>query len=204
MKRFLAGVLLALTAVLVYRSCAGDGQEASKIREESSLIQSRIDQVAKLVVTEGHYAEVYTYEDSRDLLGSLWSARKRALVVVNARATVSYDLKQLTYRLDPEARTLHILEIPEAEIDIYPELSYYDVTADYLNPFGAADYNTIKNRVSASIRKKVEASSLRGNARGRLLEELSGFWVLTRSMGWTLTYRDRPLDSLPGPGFFLD
>lgn len=204
MRRFIAGVLLALAAVFIYRSCRQESDRTSELKEQSALIQRQIEQVSKLVVTEGHFAEVYTYEDSRELLGSLLSARKRALVVVNARASVSYDLDRLSYRLDPETRTLHIQAIPQPEITIVPDIHYYDVSADYLNPFGAEDYNAIKTRVTARIRKQVEASSLRSNARNRLLSELAEFWVLTRSMGWKLTYRDQPVDAVPDPGILRD
>ncbi len=200
MKRFIAGVLLALAAVLIYRSCRQESERESVLQEQSRLIQKQVEQVSKLIVTEGHFAEVFTYEDSRELFGSLLSARKRALVVVNARATVAYDLGGLTYRLDPETRTLHLLHIPDPEIVIVPDIEYYDVTADFLNPFEAEDYNAIKDRVTERIRSQVETSTLRSNAQNRLLSELAEFWVLTRSMGWQLTYQERALDSLPGPG----
>ena len=54
------------------------------------------------------------------------------------------------------------------------------------------------------IRSQVEASTLRSNAQNRLLSELAEFWVLTRSMGWQLTYRERLLDTVPGPGVLRD
>lgn len=204
MKKFIAGVLLTLAAVLIYRSCREESNRTSQLQQQSMLIQEQIEQVSKLIVTEGHFAEVYTYEDSRELFGSLVSARKRALVVVNARATVAYDLEGLSYRLDTDTRTLHLLHIPEPEISIVPDIEYYDVTADFLNPFGAEDYNAIKDRVGERLRAQVEASSLRSNAQNRLLSELAEFWVLTRSMGWQLTYRERLLDSVPGPGVLRD
>ena len=195
---------MALAAVLIFRSCREESLEAARIAEESALIQTQIEQVAKLVVTEGHFAEVYTYEDSRELFGSLISARKKALVVVNAEASVSYDLSRLEYRLDPESKTLEVVRIPEPEIGIHPEIKYYDVSADYLNPFGAEDYNAIQERVSGSIRQKVAASGLMENAQNRLLSELAEFYALTRSMGWTLVYHGKALDTQPGPELFMD
>ncbi len=195
---------MALAAVLIFRSCREDSMETARITEESALIQSQIEQVAKLVVTEGHFSEVYTYEDSRELFGSLISARKKALVVVNAEASVSYDLSRLEYRLDPETKTLEVVRVPEPEVAINPEIKYYDVSADYLNPFGAEDYNAIQDRVSGSIREKVEASGLMENAQNRLLSELAEFYALTRSMGWTLVYHGRALDAQPGPELLRD
>lgn len=159
------------------------------------LIQQQIENVSKLIVTEGHFAEVYTYEDSQQLFGPLVTAHKKALVVVNADVTIAYDLRKIEFELQPESKTLLIKSIPEPEINISPDFEYYDVRADYLNPFDAADYNKIKNRVNASLMKKVEASSLKSNAENRLLSELSKFQILTSTMGWTLSYSD--------PGFRL-
>ncbi|SFR40027.1 Protein of unknown function [Robiginitalea myxolifaciens] len=199
MKRFLAGVIITLGVILIYRSCTEDAMEQQTIREESRLIEKEISQVSKLIVTEGHFAEVYSYEDSRELFGALLSAKKKALVVVNAQASISYDLKQLTYELDPETKTLRIVRIPEPEIAIRPELEYYDVTADYLNPFGAEDYNAIKDRVNNSIEEKILRSGLKENAQNRLLTELAGFFALSRELGWTVVYGDDLSGVLPPP-----
>jgi len=190
MKRVLIGALVTLTMVFVFRSCVDSNKEKAILEENSMLIQEQIKNVSKLVVTEGHFAEVYNYKDSQELFGPLITANKKALVVVNAEVTVGYDLSKLTFEVDEEAKILYIIQIPEPEIKINPDFEYYDVTADYLNPFKAEDYNTIKKNIRASLLKKVEASSLKSNAKNRLLSELSKFYVLTNSMGWSLEYNE--------------
>ena len=204
MKRILAGFAICLALVLIYRSWEWTGKGEARVQSESALIASQIEQVSKLVVTEGHFAEVFSYADSRELFGPFFTADKRALVVVNARATVSYDLSALTYRLDSVTRTLYIEEIPEPEIRIDPDIEYYDVSADYFNPFEAEDYNRVKSKVIASIEKKIENSTLKSNARNRLLSELAEFYVLTRSLGWTLVYKNQKLETLPSRDLLLD
>lgn len=158
------------------------------------LIQQQIANVSKLVVAEGHFAEVYNYKDSKALLGPMFTADKKALVVVNAYATVSYDISQVEFEIDEESKTLYVKSIPEAEVKINPDFEYYDVTADYLNQFDAADYNKIKKTVKASLMKKVEGSALRTNAENRLISELQKFYILTNSMGWTLVYNNKVID----------
>jgi len=190
MKRVFAGILITLAGVFIFRSCTEDKKEKSILEENSMLIQQQIDNVSKLVVTEGHFAEVYNYKDSKQLLGYLIEADKKALVVVNAEVTVAYDLSKIEFEVVTEAKTLRIKSIPEPEVKINPDFEYYDVTADYLNQFDAADYNKIKKNVNASLMKKVEASSLKSNAQNRLISELQKFYILTNSMGWTLLYND--------------
>ncbi len=188
MKRVLIGALLTLAVVLVFRFFSEEKKEKAILQENSMLIQQQIKNVSKLIVAEGHFAEVYNYKDSQELFGPFLTANKKALVVVNAEVTVGYDLSRLTFEVDEEAKIVYIKEIPEPEIKINPDFEYYDVSADYLNPFKAEDYNRIKKNIRASLLKKVEASSLKSNAKNRLLSELSKFYVLTNSMGWTLQH----------------
>lgn len=198
MKKFIAGVIITLAIVFIVRSCNDGKVDKSILQENSMLIQQEITNVSKLIVTEGHFAEVYNYKDSKELFGQLLRAEKKALVVVNADVTVAYDLSQIDFEIDEATKTVKINSIPEAEIKLNPDFEYYDVTADYLNQFDAADYNKIKESVNASLMKKVEASSLRSNAENRLISELQKFYILTNSMGWRLTYQEQTIESLEG------
>lgn len=198
MKKILIGVLITLAAVLVYRSCSENREENSILQENSMLIQEQIDNVSKLIVTEGHFAEVYNYKDSKAVFGPLVSANKKALVVVNADVTVAYDLSKIDFEVDDAAKTLRIKSIPDPEIKISPDFDYYDVTSDYLNMFDASDYNKIKKNVKASMMKKVERSSLIKNAENRLISELQKFYILTNSMGWTLEYDGQTVEQDSG------
>ena len=198
MRKFVAGVLITLAIVFIVRSCNDGNEDKSILEENSMLIQQEITNVSKLIVTEGHFSEVYNYKDSKELFGPLLRAEKKALVVVNADVTVAYDLSLINFEIDEATKTVKINSIPEAEIKLYPDFEYYDVTADYLNQFDAADYNKIKKTVKASLIKKVEASSLRSNAENRLISELQKFYILTNSMGWRLTYQDQTIESLEG------
>lgn len=195
MKNIVIGVVLALAAVLIFRSCSEERKKDSILEENSMLIQEQVNNVAKLIVTEGHFAQVYNYKDSQQLFGPLITAHKKALVVVNAEVTVAYDLSKINFEVDKDSKTLYIRSIPEAEVKIYPDFEYYDVTADFLNQFNAGDYNKIKKNVNASLMKKIEISSIRSNAENRLMSELSKFLVLTNTMGWTLVYGDTAISN---------
>ncbi|MCJ7465506.1 MAG: DUF4230 domain-containing protein [Maribacter sp.] len=191
MKKILAGALITLAGILIFRSCWDDKQNKSILEENTMLIQKQIENVSKLIVTEGHFAEVYNYKDSQQLFGPFITARKKALVVVNAEVTVSYDLSKIVFEVNKDAKTLSIQSLPKPEIKINPDIEYYDVTADYLNQFNAQDYNKIKKNINASLLKKVQASSLERNAESRLLSELSKFYILTNTLGWKLVYNER-------------
>jgi hypothetical protein len=193
MKKVLIGVVTALAVFFILQTCNDEKESKAILKESSMLIQQQIDNVSKLIVSEGHFAEVYNYKDSKELFGPLITADKKALVVVNAEVFIAYDLAKINFELDEANKTLRISSIPEPEIKLNPDFEYYDVTADYLNPFDAGDYNKIKHNVKTSLLKKIETSTLKTNAKNRLLSELQKFYILTNSMGWVLVYEDVPI-----------
>ena len=194
MRNLLYVLILVLMVMFGYRYFFND-KEQTVLHENSALIQEQIRNVSKLVVTEGHFSQVFTYKNSKAVFANLVNVEKKALVVVNADVTVSYDLSQIEYELDESTKTLRILSIPKEEIKISPDFEYYDVTADFLNPFKAEDYNKIKDKVNAQLMKKIEASNLKSNAQNRLISELSKFYILTSSLGWTLQYEGNSIKS---------
>lgn len=193
MKKFLFGVILTIAIVLGYKQCTADSTVV--INNSSGLIQEQLKNVSKLVVFEGHFSEVFNYENSKEIFGDYLTAEKKAIVIVNAQVSISYNLKELEYDLDETTKTLKITKIPDYEISINPDLEYYDIQEDFLNQFEAEDYNSIKKTVNTSLSQKIEKSTLVTNAQNRLISELAKFYILTESMGWTLIYNEKELKS---------
>ena len=188
MRKIIVAVCLTLLVVFVINECTN--KQETEVKEHTALIQQQIKNVGKLVVTEGHFSEVFSYKNSKAVFGDLIEVEKKALVVVNAEVTVAYDLSKIEYQVDEANKILTITYIPKEEIKVSPDLEYYDVQADFLNPFEAKDYNAIKETVKKQLAKKIENSNLKTNAKNRLISELSKFYILTNSLGWTLKYND--------------
>jgi hypothetical protein len=193
MRNILFGIVITLVLVFGLRYCEHNKENRERLEADTAMIQKQLKNVGKLVVTEGTYAQVFSYEDSKKFYFDVLSARKKALVVVNAEASISYDLSLVETHVDEATKTVTITAIPKPELSINPNIEYYDVTQDYLNQFEASDYNKIKKRVEASLRKKIEASELKTNAQNRLISELQKIYILTNSMGWTLRYQGEPI-----------
>ncbi len=159
------------------------------------MIQVQIKNVGKLVVTEGHFAEVLTYKDKKETYIPGLSFDKKALVVINADVTVGFDLSKVTYDIDAKNKVLTITNIPKEEIKISPDFKYYDTESSTFNEFTGEDYNKINKIARANLAKKIEKSTLKTNAQNRLLSELSKMLILTNSMGWTLSYKGNVVKS---------
>ncbi|MFC0602976.1 DUF4230 domain-containing protein [Winogradskyella pulchriflava] len=200
MRKILFGVIVTLGILFTFKYCGDKKEDKIVLQENTALIQEQIKNVGKLVITEGHFSEVFTYKNSKAVFADLLEAKKQAIVIVNADVTIGYDLSKIEYEVDELTKTLRIKNIPKEEIKISPDFEYYDIQADFLNQFEAKDYNEIKEIVNKSLMKKIEASDLKLNAQNRLISELSKFLILTNSLGWTLEYNQTPVESLEGIG----
>ena len=195
MRKTLFGVIITLVVLFTFKYCGDKKEERITLKENTALIKEQVKNVGKLVVTEGHFSEVFTYKNSKAIFGDFLEAEKRAIVIVNADVTIGYDLSLIEYEVDELTKTLRIVSIPKEEIKISPDYEYYDIQADFLNQFEAKDYNQIKETVNKSLMKKIEASDLKSNAQNRLISELAKFYILTNSLGWTLEYNENPIES---------
>lgn len=195
MRKILLLVIVVIIGFIVYQYFEDQQKDRDELIESTGLIQKQIKNVGKLVVTEGNFAQVFSYKDSKKFYIDLLSARKKALIIVNADVSISYDLSKLKTEIDSKSKTVTITYIPEEEISINPNIQYYDVTQDYLNQFEAEDYNNIQKRIKKSISEKIEKSNLKSNAKNRLISELQKIYILTNTMGWTLEYNGNKIES---------
>ncbi len=162
--------------------------ETSTVEYDTALIQEQIKNVGKLVVTEGHFSQVMTYKDKKETYIPGLTFDKKALVVINAEVAVSFDLSKVKYDIDAKNQTVTITNIPKEEIKISPDIKYYDTESSTFNEFTGDDYNKINKIVKANLAKKIEKSSLKSNAKNRLISELSKILIVTNTMGWKLKY----------------
>ncbi|HOZ74935.1 MAG TPA: DUF4230 domain-containing protein [Flavobacterium sp.] len=194
LKKILILIVGTIATILLFRYCEFK-KDSESTEYNTNLIQQQIVNVGKLVVTEGHFAQVLTYKDQDDYFAGMLSFKKKALLVVNADVTVSYDLRQVKYDIDEKNKTITILNIPKEEIKISPDIKFYDVEQSKFNAFTGEDYNKINASVRKSLAKKIDQSTLKTNAQNRLVSELSKVLILTNSMGWTLKYEGKTIQS---------
>lgn len=188
-------LIFIVVGFVVFKKCTADKGSTTTTEYNTNLIQQQIKNVGKLIVTEGHYTQVMTYKDQQKYLMNLLTFEKKALIVINADVTVAYDLRQIEYDIDEKNKTITILNIPKEEIKISPDIQFYDVDQSRMNPFTGDDYNKINKKVKEDLARKIETSTLKSNAKNRLVSELSKILILTNSMGWKLQYENTVLEN---------
>jgi hypothetical protein len=193
-RKWILLLLVALVLFFGYKYFSSKG-DTSVVEYDTALIQQQIKNVGKLVVTEGHFAEVITYKDSKKYMGDLLSFEKKAIVVINADVTVSFDLSKMKYDIDSINKVITVVEIPKEEIKIAPDFKYYNTESSTFNEFTGEDYNKINKIARANLAKKIQASTLKTNAKNRLLSELNSLFIVTKNLGWTMKYKDEIITS---------
>ena len=119
---------------------------------DSSFVVQEVKGVGKLVVQEGYFSDVLSYADTQKYYSDWIAFDKKALVLIKAKALLSYDLRTTDFVFDAENKKVTIIRLPEPELEILPELEYYDIQQDFFNPFSAKDYNTCLLYTSPSPR----------------------------------------------------
>ncbi|WP_281237798.1 DUF4230 domain-containing protein [Flavobacterium praedii] len=195
LKKIIVGAIVVVVIILAFKFCEFKKEDDSTLDYNTNLIQQQIVNVGKLVVTEGHFSEVLTYKNQQKYMMDILSFEKKALIIVNADVTVSYDLHQMKYDIDEANKTITILSIPKEEIKISPDIKFYDVEQSQMNPFTGDDYNKINKSVKVNLAKKIEKSTLKSNAQNRLISELSKILILTNTMGWKLQYEGKVIEN---------
>lgn len=193
-RKWIILILAGLVLFFGYKYFSSKG-DTSVVEYDTALIQEQIKNVGKLVVTEGHFAEVITYKDSKKYLGNFISFEKKAIVVINADVTVSFDLSKMKYDIDSINKIITVIEIPKEEIKIAPDFKYYNTESSTFNEFTGEDYNKINKIARANLSKKIQASTLKTNAKNRLLSELNSLFIVTKNLGWTMKYKDEVITS---------
>lgn len=155
-----------------------------------------IEHASKLVVAEGNFSHIYTYKDSKKYFGDLIKFDKKAVLLINAKAIVSYDMKKLKIQTESDKKTIIIQEVPTAEIQIIPDIKYYDLMDSSFNRFEGTDLNKVREKALEELRKEVTHSGLKKQARERLSIELGKIYLLSKIYGWKIIDKAEILTSL--------
>ncbi|WP_353779632.1 DUF4230 domain-containing protein [Winogradskyella sp. 3972H.M.0a.05] len=179
------GVLASLGVVTYLKSL----KRQSLINSQSVILLDKIKNVCKFITVEGDFAEIYHYEDVKEKFLKLISSKKKALVVVNAKAHVGYDLSKIQLRADKDSKTIFLNHFPQPEIlSIETDLNYYDKKDGYFNKFEANDLTELHQEAKGHIEAKIPESGLIEAAQKEALQTISLMENIVETIGWQLDY----------------
>ena len=178
-------ILVTLGIVTIYR------QWRSKriTNAQSLLLLDKVKRVCKFITVEGDFAEIYHYEDVKEKFLKLISSKKKAIVVINAKAHVGFDFSKVKMATNTKTKTVVLSHFPQPEVlSIESDINYYDKKDGMFNKFDASDLTELHAQAKEHIRDKVPESGLYNVANMEALEAIQLIENLVQTIGWTLDY----------------
>ncbi|WP_286760381.1 DUF4230 domain-containing protein [Salegentibacter sp. UBA1130] len=182
---------LAVGAVAAYFIFARFNKEKSKLKtnEQSLVIMDKIRSVCKFITVEGDFSEVYHYENLKEKYLSLLLGKKKAIVLVNAKAHVGFDLSKVRMNSENEKKTIVLTNFPQPELlTVETDFKYYDKREGWANPFTTSDLTDINRDAKNYIVDKIPQSGLLDQARKEALDTILLMEKIVETIGWKLDY----------------
>lgn len=146
---------LILGGVIAFLASKKMTSEPNVITESSHTIAESMRKVFKVVSAEGHFNEIYNYEETTKLLNFIPSTKK-ALVIVQAKVLVGYDFDKFKWEVDEQNRKVKLLSFPAPEIlSTETDYKYYNIEEQFFNLFSKDDLAKIQQN---GKRKVIEAA----------------------------------------------
>jgi len=182
---------LILGAITMYWMFSLFRKKKSKelTEHQSTVLLEKIKSVCKLISVEGDFAEIYKYENTKERFMSLVSSKKKALIVINAKAQIGYDLQKIFMHADNEKKKIILTNFPEPEvISIEPELEFYDIQNGLFNTFTPNDLTSLNKEAKRHILEKIPESGLMDTAKREAVEAVLIIEKIVETIGWKLDY----------------
>ncbi len=182
---------LILGAIAMYWMFSIFRKKKSKelTEHQSTVLLEKIKSVCKLISVEGDFAEIYKYENTKERFLSLVSSKKKALIVINAKAQIGYDLQKIFMHADNEKKKIILTNFPEPEvISIEPELEFYDIQNGLFNTFTPHDLTSLNKEAKKHILEKIPESGLMDTAKREAVEAVLLIEKIVETIGWKLDY----------------
>lgn len=178
-------ILVTLGVVTLYKQW----RTKQSTSQQSIILLDKIKRVCKFITVEGDFAEIYHYEDVKEKFLKLISSRKKALVVIKAKAYVGFDLSKIQMNSDLKTKTVVLSHFPQPEVlSIESNIDYYDKKDGMFNKFEASDLTELHSKAKEHIMDKIPESGLYNIAKLEALEAIQLIENLVDTIGWQLDY----------------
>ena len=166
-------------------------QSKEKINVQSVVLMEKIRKVCKLITVEGEFSEIYHYENVRERFLNMVSSKKKAIILINAKAHVGYDLSKVKMEAVNDKKTIKLTAFPQPEVlSIDTDFKYYDKKDGLFNKFDNADLTELNVKAKEHILERVPESGLLDTAKNEALQAVLMMQTIVETIGWRLDYQD--------------
>lgn len=158
---------------------------------QSVILMEKMRKVWKLITVEGDFAEIYHYENTKERFLSMISSKKKAILLINAKAHVGFDLSKIKMEAINEKKVVKLTKFPNPEVlSLETDLKYYDKKEGLFNKFDSSDLTELNAKAKDFVMSKIPESGLLETAKNEALEAVLMMQNIVETIGWTLDYQD--------------
>ncbi len=184
----------AVVAFFVFRIFARNGKKDNR-NEQSLVLMEKIRTVCKFITVEGDFAEIYHYKNVKDKVANFLLGKKKAIILVSAKAYVGFDLTKIQMDSDPEKKTIFLTNFPQPQVlSIETDFNYYDKSEGWANSFTSDDLTEANRNAKQHIIDKIPESGLMQTAQKEALTAIQMMEGLAATIGWKLDYSSLMLE----------
>ncbi|MFD1293415.1 DUF4230 domain-containing protein [Lutibacter holmesii] len=188
MDIFLGSLLGAVLAYLVITYFKWKVNEKQTVKQSEILIQ-KIKSVCNLISVEGEFAEIYQYENQKKHFLKFITSKKKAVLLIKAKAHIGYDLTQIKLESKKDSKEIILTQFPEPKIlSVETDVKYYDKKDGIFNKFKADDLTELNKEAKDFIIEKIPESGLITSAKKEALDSIQMIEKLLETAGWKFVY----------------
>lgn len=151
---------LILGGVIAFLASKKLTADPAVVKESSHTVAESMRKVFKIVSAEGHFNEIYNYEESSKIFNFIPS-KKKALVIVQAKVLVGYDFEKFKWQIDEQNRTVKLLDFPAPEIiSTETDYKYYNIEEQFFNLFSKDDLAKVQQNGKQQVIEAAKKSHL--------------------------------------------
>ncbi len=188
----IVGVIFAYFVFSRYASL----RKKEKVTAQSVVLMENIKSVSKLITVEADFAEIYHYETDKHKLLSILIGKKKALLLIDAKAHVGFDLTKIKLESNVNSKVIKITNFPQPELlSIETDFKYYDKKEGWLNPITSSDLTDINKEAKQHIIDKIPGSGILEEASEKALDTVKLMEKLAETINWKLDYSSLVLNN---------
>jgi Protein of unknown function (DUF4230) len=180
---------LLLGAALMYFIIKSKKSTAPiKVTESSHIIVESMKKVFKVVCAEGHFNEMYDYEETKQILSFIPSTKK-ALVIIKAKVLIGFDFDECVWETNEATKKISLVTYPQPKIlSIEPDYKYYNMENGLFNKFSKEDLMEIH----AKGKKQIEIAAHKSDLPKIAAEQLNTLITeVLQTKNWSLENTDQ-------------
>lgn len=195
-KNSILVILVVLVGFLSFKLLLRDFFNTNKAPQvDSTIVVERIQKVLKLVTVEGNFSELMSYKDFDYI--DFPGFRKDAIVRVNAKVSIGYNLENLKIATNEKDKTILIQNMPKPEIlSIDTDIKFENLSTGLFTSFNEAELSKLNQLGKEKIREKALNTELIKQAEEQRSEMFDLLFYMAKQNGYKIIIEGKELQEM--------